>query len=165
MHVSHPEYSGHIADIQGTKSHVTQMENVAKQGAMQESAQQHKPDFALSLLRVIFSTSPMPASPLAHTLTEDLILGQLLKRQRNPPSRPPGGGLGLPAQQAAAGVSQEAGSRDGLARQDSYSEVQLATPIPADSTVSALDTLQQPGLCNNHNDHTFQHWYSYTRQA
>ena len=105
--------------------------------AMQESAQHHKPEFALSLVRVILSTSPMPDSPLAHALTEDLVLSRLLQRQGHPPSRPSGAALGLPSQQAAASVTQEAGSGDVLARQDSYSEVQLATPTPAE-TVSIL---------------------------
>ncbi|KAL3140229.1 hypothetical protein ABBQ38_004504 [Trebouxia sp. C0009 RCD-2024] len=95
-----------------------------------ESSQQQRPDFALSLLRVIFTTTPMPESPLLCALTEDILLGLLLRQQ---------GFLGQAPTASSAGAGgqgdhgrQDTG-KDGLDRQGGYTEVALATPTPTDT--------------------------------
>lgn len=100
---------------------------------MQESTQQQRPEFALSLLRVIFTTNLMPESPLLCALTEDILLGLLLRQQGS--SRPePSGSHAGPARQGQGeqAASLHSGSRHGLDRQGSYTEVALATPIVTD---------------------------------
>ena len=99
---------------------------------VQESTQQQQPDFALSLLRVIFTLTPLPASPLLFALTEDILLGMLLRQQGSGSHKPSTMHEGAPEQLSGA-VSHDS---DSLARHGSYTEVSLATPIPTD-TVSA----------------------------
>ena len=76
--------------------------------ALQEAAQQEKPEVALCLLRVTFTTDPWSPTPISAALTEDLILGLLLRRQSH-------------ASNAA---------RASFTRQGSYTEMQLGVPVP-----------------------------------
>lgn len=99
---------------------------------LQESTQQRRPDFALSLLRVIFTLTPLPIMPLLSALTEDIVLGLLLRQQGT--SRELPAALDTGAQQQSGGAASH--DSDGLDRHGSYTEVSLATPIPND-TVSA----------------------------
>lgn len=72
----------------------------------------------------------MPESPLLCALTEDILLGLLLRQQ---------GFLGQAPTASSAGAGgqgdhgrQDTG-KDGLDRQGGYTEVALATPTPTDT--------------------------------
>jgi len=79
-------------------------------------------------------------------LTEDLLLGLLLWRQgssRQQPLRPQTG----PLQRDPGSLGQHwEPVRDGLARQGSYTEVQLGTPQPTE-TVSITSSLLSRKMC------------------
>lgn len=107
---------------------------------VQESMQQQRPEFALSLLRVIFTTTPMPESALLSALTEDLVLGLLLRQQGSTKQEPSGSHAGNPAEQQGERAASLDTGRNGLNRQGSYTEVALAIPIPTD-TVSNMSKL------------------------
>lgn len=102
--------------------------------------QQQRPEFALSLLRVIFTTTPMPESALLSALTEDLVLGLLLRQQGSTKQEPSGSHAGNPAEQQGERAASLDTGRNGLNRQGSYTEVALAIPIPTD-TVSNMSKL------------------------
>lgn len=73
----------------------------------------------------------MPESPLLCALTEDILLGLLLRQQGSL------GGQAPTASSARAGGQGDHGrqgtGKDGLDRQGDYTEVALATPIPTDT--------------------------------
>ena len=93
--------------------------------ALQEAAQQEEPEVALCLLRVTFTTDPWSPTPISAALTEDLILGLLLRRQSHASS--------------ATGAS--------FTRQGSYTEMQLGAPVPQ-VEVSFAELLQCISACN-----------------
>ncbi|DBA95921.1 TPA: hypothetical protein ACH3X1_001448 [Trebouxia sp. C0004] len=134
------------ADIKGTKLPLAAAATDA--GAIQqrlaivihEAAQHQPPEFTLSLLRVIFTASPSANSPVASALTEDLLLGLLLRRQGSSRQQPLRSETGtLPQDPGSLGQHWEP-VRDGLARQGSYTEVLLGTPQPAETDlVSPLE--------------------------
>ena len=106
--------------------------------------QQQRPEFALSLLRVIFTTTPMPESTLLCALTEDIVLGLLLRQQGSTKQEPSGSHAGPPREQQGERAASLDTGRNGLDRQSSYTEVALAIPVPTD-TVSNM-RLQLRGL-------------------
>ena len=93
---------------------------------VQAALQQQKSEVALCLLRVIFTTSLASPTPTLSALTEDVILGLLL---RQPSSQP-----GL--------------TRGGLTRQGSYTEAQLGAPAPQEEVRPAQCACSPcPGAC------------------
>lgn len=114
--------------------------------SMQEATQQQRPEFALSLLRVIFTTNLMPESPLLCALTEDIVLGLLLRQQGSSRPKPSGSQVGQARQgQREQPASLHSGSRHGLDRQGSYTEVALATPIVTDTVSNKNLSCNQAG--------------------
>ena len=113
---------------------------------MQESVQQKRPEFALSLLRVIFTTTPMPESALLSALTEDIVLWLSLHQQSSTRQQASGSHAGPPAQQQGEqAVSLDTG-RSGLDRQGSYTEVALATPAPTDTVSNKIFSAKGTGI-------------------
>lgn len=98
---------------------------------IQGSAQRQPPEFAMSILRVMFTTTALPESPVKAALADDLVLGLLLRRQvsgRQQPSE----AVAMALQEGTLGASQDSG-QDAMVRQSSYTEMQLATPIPTET--------------------------------
>ena len=77
---------------------------------LQEAMQHQRAEVALCLLRVIFVSGLTLPTPVTAALTEDLVLGLLLR------------------QQSSASKNGEAD----LTRQGSYTEMQLGAPVPHD---------------------------------
>lgn len=73
----------------------------------------------------------MPESPLLWALTEDILLGLLLRQQGSVGQAPTALSAGAGGQEQGGHARQDTG-KDGLNRQGSYTEVALATPIPTD---------------------------------
>ena len=101
---------------------------------LQEAAQQQQqPDFALCLLRVIFTSTTMPESPLLSALTEDTVLGLLLRQQGSSGQTTTNLDASNIGTTSGELMTSQHSSREGLERQGSYTEVALATPIPTDT--------------------------------
>ena len=74
----------------------------------------------------------MPESPLLCALTEDILLGLLLRQQGSTGQAPTASRAGVGGQEQGDHGRRDTG-KDGLDRQGSYTEVALATPIPTDT--------------------------------
>ena len=116
---------------------------------MQESTQQQRPEFALSLLRVIFTTTPMPDSALLSALTEDIVLGLLLRQQGSTKQEPSSSHAGPPTQQQGERAASLDTGRDGLDRQGSYTEVALAIPVPTETVSNENLSAKGTGLASH----------------
>lgn len=90
---------------------------------LQEAMQHQRPEVALCLLRVIFIGGLSTPTLVTAALTEDLVLGLLLR------------------QQSSANKSGEAD----FTRQGSYTEMQLGAPVPHDEVGWLALALPNPG--------------------
>ena len=113
---------------------------------MQEATQQQRPEFALSLLRVIFTTTPMPESALLSALTEDIVLGLLLRQRGATRQEPSGSHAGPPKQEQGEWAASLDSDRNGLDRQGSYTEVALAIPVPTDTVSNKKLSANRTGI-------------------
>ena len=91
----------------------------------------------------------MPASALLSAMTEDIVLGLLLRQQGSTKQEPSGSHAGPPRQEQGERAASLSTGRNDLDRQGSYTEAALASPIPTDTVSNKSLSAQTTGIASH----------------